>query len=662
MATTEPGLHGITIAAVGESGGVLRIPAPGATSVEVRLAPLSDRDLFDPLAWDRHPLAPDPAAPGWHLLDLDTLGLADGAYEYEFVLGDDAARPVADPYAEELVRFGGYRGVFHIRGGRRWRQPFSWADELTEGATLPENNRLVIYEMPLRWMLPDSDRQVGLGDFDHAIFEHLDDLAELGINCIELLPVQDSADTLNWGYGTRFFFAPDIDMGSPVDMKFFVKRCHQLGIRVIMDVVMNHARKCPLEQLAFDWFFLRDKTEEGDREDWGGRLFRYRTRAGDGSYAARELHYRTAEFWIREYHVDGFRIDEFKGIDHWEFVQTFRDRAWAAHRALFPDRPFLVVAEDSWRRAAAAQARPTNPGGRKVVDSIWNFAFQEEARHLLRDRIDTRWGEPPRRERIRALVGGWRQWNGLGRRFHDGFGDLAEAVNYITSHDVEQPGEQRFVTEILGEILRERGLGDGGVEQVRRAVDGAATAEERVREAHRDALHRAGSAFALLLTSVGIPMFLAGEEFGDVHDLEHRKWWLKMSDPVDWSRAAIPAHRALRNRVAELIRLRTSAPALQRNEVEFFYFHPGIDHDGGVRVFAFCRTGGAPLGSRGQVAVVVNAGPHRFPDFGLPWPWSAHGPADEVGAPPEGGRPVVYPDRAWATLSLAPFEVRVFGT
>jgi 1,4-alpha-glucan branching enzyme len=644
-------------------GAPLRIPVLGAQKVEVRYAPLSRRDRFDPPRWDRAELAPDPSAPHWFQIDLDTLELPDGEYEYEFVLDDRADTPIPDPYATELARFGGYRGVFRVVGGRRAVPTFYWDDELTPGRKLPNNNELVIYEMPLRWMGSASDyRQIGLGDFDHVIFEHLDHLAELGINAIELLPVQDSPDTLNWGYGTRFFFAPDIDMGSPVDMKFFVKCCHQRGIRVIMDVVMNHARACPLEDLAFDWFFLQNGDEEGGRPDWGGRIFRYRRAAPDGSHPARDFHYATAEFWIREYHIDGFRIDEFKGIDHWEFVQTFRERAWAEHQKLFPDRPFLVVAEDSWRRAVTTHDTPHNPNGRKVVDSIWNFAFQDEMRRLLRNRIHTEWGAPGRRERIRAAIGGSAIWDDWDKQFKPGFGDLAQAVNYVTSHDVEQEHEQRFMNHIFGDLLRLRWLGSGSVDNIRYLLDHLAAAPEAVRQAHAEALDRVGSAFALTMTAVGIPMLLAGEEFADVHDLNHTDWRLKMSDPVDWARQYQPGHSELRARVADLIKLRTSTPALQRNEIEFFYFHPSIDENDGMRVFAYCRTGGRALGSDDQVVVLANCGPHDFPAFEFPWLWRDTGGIRERGTPPRGDQPHFRAHEQVATVSLAPFQVRVFVT
>ena len=62
---------------------------------------------------------------------------------------------------------------------------------------------------------------------------------------------------------------------------------------------------------------------------------------------AREFLCEMAEFWVSEYHVDGFRIDDFVDINNWDFVQAFRDRATAKSRGLFPERPFLVVAEDS---------------------------------------------------------------------------------------------------------------------------------------------------------------------------------------------------------------------------------------------------------------------------------------------------------------------------
>jgi 1,4-alpha-glucan branching enzyme len=642
---------------------LLRVPAPNAGRVEVRFALVDDRDSFDPPGWRHQQLSPS-AASGHFEINLDGLGLGDGVYEYEFVIDGDEDAPVADPFAEEISRFGGYRGLFRMAAGVRVKQSFSWANELPAGVVLPQNNELVICEIPMRWMTGRSDeldRQVGLGTFERYLFERLDELVSSHVNAIELLPVADSPDSINWGYGTRFFFAPDVDLGGPVDLKLLIKRCHQRGIRVLLDVVMNHSKECPLQQLADDWFYLRPgSTEEGERDDWGGRLFRYRTQQ-DGRYPAREFHLAVADHWIEEYHVDGFRIDEFKGINNWDFVQEFRDRAWATHQAAFPGRPFIVIAEDSWRRSQATRDEPSNPNRRKVVDAIWSFSYRDEARRLLHNDILTVWGEPARTERVQALVSGRSMWDEFKRQIGPGFSDLAQAVIYITSHDTQDPGEWRYMNEVLAALLQAEGWTDTSTSSIREFVAGLGQAPAHLQDLYQQALDRAGSAFALLLTSVGIPMFLAGEEFGDIHDLHQGNWRLKMSDPVDWSRRNNPGNAALWQRVRDLVDLRASHPALQRNEVDFFYRHPELDHDGGARVFAYCRTGGQSVGRSGQVNVVVNGGPSRYPVFDLPWPWTAIGSPQERGVPLLGGPATFRSSTSTLRLSLEPFQVRVFS-
>jgi 1,4-alpha-glucan branching enzyme len=161
-----------------------------------------------------------------------------------------------------------------------------------------------------------------------------------------------------------------------------------------------------------------------------------------------------------------------------------------------------------------------------------------------------------------------------------------------------------------GPILQAAGLGDGGVQNVRSAVDGADTSSNSTLKAIvQAALRRVFGAFAILMTSVGVPMWLAGEEFGDVHDTDYIDVNAKQQDPVQWNRAAWLGNAALKANVAKLIQLRTSHLALQRNEVEFFYSHPAFDDNDAPRVFAYCRSGGQPLGTAGQVIVIANMGP-----------------------------------------------------
>jgi 1,4-alpha-glucan branching enzyme len=610
---------------------ILRIPAPDAAMVRVRWSALPRDVDFSPDTWPTHALTP--SGDGWWLINVASLALPDGDYEYEFVVDRPESPPVvvADPFAEVITRFSGYRGVLQIRNGERVRPAFSWGEELPPGG-LPRNHQMVIYEMPLRWIDAGEDglnRQVGLGTFDKAIFELLDRLiVPLGVNCIELLPVQDSPDTLNWGYGTRFFFAPDYDMGEPFDLRLFVRSCHQRGIRVLMDIVMNHGKRCPLRDLAFDWYFLRSGSEERDpdgnpRPAWGGDIFRYRSVG-----AARAFHLAMVEFFIREYHIDGFRIDEFKGIDNYEFVQDFTDHAHDVHREAFPDRPFTIIAEDTKRRAAIT----TTAGyrGRRVVDAMWDFAFRDDLRRLVANRLTTTWGEPSRSERVQQLLS------------TGGFADLAQHVVYCTSHDVEQDADQRLYSYFL---------------QLLTGSEGEANVASTV-------LTQVHATFALLLTAAGMPMFLAGEEFADLHDTDRSNWRLKMSDPVDWSRARQPDRAELVARVSDLIRLRTTHPALRRNEVRFFGFggdrpgfHPEFDDNGGRRLFAYCRTAGRPLGSEGQVIVLANCAADDYPEVWVDWPWQFRPSLAERGGT---NQPMPFIAQRRARMAIGPFQARVF--
>ena len=636
--------------------GFVRVPGPGLNGLSLRFAPLSDRDEFRPSSWKQYPLSKSAAFVGWWEIDLDALALPDGNYEYEFVVNGDA---VPDPYAEEITRFGGYRGVFTTAGGKRVARPFRWDGEMPK-AGLPQNNQVVIYEMPIKWMSSDPGENaplVELGTFDKVIFEHLDDLADMGVNCIELLPVEDSPQTLNWGYGTRFFFAPDYDVGKPVDAKFFIKMCHQKGIRLFLDVVMNmFAPQCPLAALAPQWF--REPASPG-RQDWGQDLFLFTAPAYDDYFAAREFLCEMAEFWVSEYHVDGFRIDDFADINNWDFVQEFRDRATARSQALFPGKPFLVVAEDSNRRFVTTANDPSNPGRRKVVDAIWNFGYRDEARRLVTNGINTVWGEPSRSTRVEHLISNDGVWNDWNHAFDPGYGDMACSVDYITSHDVADA--PRLMNIILGPMLRGANLGDGGVQNVRGAVDNAdGTSDSQLRALVHAALRRVFGAFAIMTTSVGMPMWLAGEEFGDVHDMDYVNVNAKQQDPVQWNRTLFTGNRDLKANVAKLIHLRTSHPALQRDEVEFFYFHPQFDDNDSPRVFAYCRNGGQSLGRSGQVIVIANMGPQSFQNYDIPgWRW-ANSTLTEVGYP---NTPPAYNGiTGTLSLSLNAFEARVFTT
>ena len=129
--------------------------------------------------------------------------------------------------------------------------------------------------------------------------------------------------------------------------------------------------------------------------------------------------------------------------------------------------------------------------------------------------------------------------------------------------------------------------------------------------------------------------------------------------------ATYPGQAALLTGVANLVRLHTRHPALQRNEISFFYFHPQFDDNAGCRVFGYARTAGNGIGNTGQVIVLANMGTEKFPVYVIPnWPWGGR-PLTEAatpGAPGPMPPPVPVYDGISNSLTLAldAFQVRVF--
>jgi pullulanase len=495
----------------------------------------------------------------------------------------------------------------------------------TQPDTLPPNNRLVIYELPSAWTQTQGQgvRERAVGTFKDVLalcdekagganFEGLEILepgrsylTELGVNALELLPPADSFFKRTWGYDTAHFLSPDWELGFPdgqisstsnSDMATVVESCHRHGIRFLIDVVMAFGRNEAYQWIEFDNFYITDISKHADdpdaftsrrgdgtqslRDGFGSTVFRYTRPASRASYdpisggtandaPARALMYTYVTRWMHDFRVDGIRMDSVENVANWDFVGGFKDRArslwkerWQA--AGLPvagaDERFLVVGEEL--------SRPLGLLSQGRLDALWNDGF---------------------RARIRAAILGR---NNDGENFEStvrnaidcrnlGFTDLAQSVNYVTSHDVEGFRKERLFT-----MLQKAGF--SGL----------------------DLRKRVQLAFVCLLTANGIPMFLAGEEFADQNDLFDSNGNIsdpggKEIDPVDFSRIAEPLRHDIFEYVARLVHFRTSHPALSVNDTDFLH----VDFNDNKRVLVWRR--GMP--GRDPVVVVAN-----FSDFFTP--------------------------------------------
>ena len=179
----------------------------------------------------------------------------------------------------------------------------------------PEKTDLVIYELLLRDFIARHDYK--------TLIDTLDYLQNLGVNAIELMPVNEFEGNESWGYNISFHMAIDKYYGTTDDFKSFVDACHQRGIAVIADVVFNHAfGQSPLAQLYFDGANNRPAADN----PWLNPIPKHPYNVGydfnHESAATKEYVKRCNSFMLDEYHIDGFRYDLSKGFTQTNTLQN----------------------------------------------------------------------------------------------------------------------------------------------------------------------------------------------------------------------------------------------------------------------------------------------------------------------------------------------------
>lgn len=485
---------------------------------------------------------------------------------------------------------------------------------------LPANNRLVIYELPAAWtraaMTGARDQAVGTfrdttalidANIEGANFADLDILdvgnaylIDLGINAIELLPPADSIYPRQWGYGTTNYNAPDMELGFPATYAFptpnrdlveFVRTCHAKGIRFFVDVVFAFAKCHPYRTAAWDDFFIdaldsknandpdtNNSRGTGTRNPYGASTLRYAhsvagydplTGKPGTVYPARQMLLATLDRWMEDFQVDGLRFDSVENVQNWDFIRDYKDRARSLHRLRYSD-PDGANADARFLAVGEELTEPKDLLTQNRLDGLWHESFKHYLRCALVGKNHE--SETTFEATVRKAIDC--------RAF--GYTDLAKAVIYLGSHDVEGPRNERLVNY----------LWNSGVV---------------------DAARRAKLGFACLFTAVGIPMLLAADEFLAQHHLFDANGHVtqdggKQVDAVPFGSLADPWRADVKNYVSRLVHLRTTHNALAISDTNFIH----VDFDDGKRILAWQR--GNP--STGDLVVVVA----NFSDWGTPDP------------------------------------------
>lgn len=233
-------------------------------------------------------LAPDSAREGWWVLD-DIAPQPGARYSFSLFNGTQWSHPMPDPRTR--AQPDGVHGPSEVVSTE-----FSWTDSAWAGI---ETKDLRIYELHVGTFSPE-------GTFA-GVINKLDHLTALGVNAIELMPVQPFPGTRNWGYDGVDWFAVHEAYGGREGLKKLIDAAHSRGIAILLDVVYNHFGPEGNYNNAFGPYLA------GGRTGWGEVI----NLSGPGSDEVRAYVLDAVRQWLDEFHVDGLRLDA---------VQTYDDR------------------------------------------------------------------------------------------------------------------------------------------------------------------------------------------------------------------------------------------------------------------------------------------------------------------------------------------------
>lgn len=238
---------------------------------------------------------------------------------------------------------------------------FPWSDALWRG--LPLSN-YVIYELHVGTFTPE-------GTLDSAI-QRLDYLRDLGITTIELMPLNAVPGPRNWGYDGVGLYAVQSNYGGPEALRRFVDAAHLRGLAVIIDVVYNHlGNEGNYLSLFGPYFTPRHKTPWGDAINYDDK----------GSAHVRRFVVENALYWLREYHLDGLRMDAVQTIQDESRQHIVAEVAEAAHQLGMASNRTIVVTVETDENLPRYVLPPSQQG--YGTDAVWSDDFHHTIHALL---------------------------------------------------------------------------------------------------------------------------------------------------------------------------------------------------------------------------------------------------------------------------------------
>ena len=497
-------------------------------------------------------------------------GVEPGAcYKYELLNAEGELTLKADPYAQQTE-------VPPKTASVVFEPHYQWSkDDTAWLARRRENNSLCdpvsVYEVHL-----GSWRRGSLEDNRPLSYVELaDELAayvkDMGFTHIELLPVMAHPFTGSWGYQVTGYFAPTPSYGSPDDLRRFMDRMHEHGIGVILDWVPAHFPRDAFALARFDGTALYEHADprRGEHPDWGTLVFNY------GRHEVRNFLISNALFWIREYHVDGIRVDAVASMLYLDYSRK----------------------EGEWI--------PNQFGGREDLDAV---AFLKELNEVLYGREP---GIVSAAEESTSWPGVSRPTylGGLGFGFKWNMGWMHDTLEYFQQDPIYRRYHHHELTFSLLYAFSENFILPLSHDEV---VHGKGSLYEKMVGDRWQKFANLRALYAHMWAHPGKKLLFMGNELAQEREWSHER-------SLDWHLLEQPEHAGIQALVRDLNHIYRGEPALWEVDSDpagFYWLEPN-DSDNNVIAYARVSRGGERV-----LVFVANLSPVPRPAYRLGLPRS----------------------------------------
>jgi 1,4-alpha-glucan branching enzyme len=514
----------------GVAGTAFAVWAPAARAVSV---------VGDFNSWDGrlHAMRSLGSSGIWELF-LPEVGRGE-RYKYEILTGDGDVLLKADPYAQETEVPPKTASVIHQPGHSWSADDAAFLAQRRERQPLSEP--VSIYEVHLgSWRLNslEDNRELTYSELADELSAYATDM---GFTHVELLPVMAHPFSGSWGYQVTGYFAPTPRYGSPDDLRAFIDKLHARGIGVILDWVPAHFPRDDFGLARFDGTALYEHADprRGSHPDWGTLVFNF------GRHEVRNFLISNALFWLREYHVDGIRVDAVASMLYLDYSR--REGEWV----------------------------PNEFGGREDLDAV---AFLKELNEVMYSHEP---GIISAAEESTAWPGVSRPTylGGLGFGFKWNMGWMHDTLAYFEQDPIYRRYHHHELTFSLMYAFSENFVLPLSHDEV---VHGKGSLYSKMAGAdHWQKLANLRCLYAYMWAHPGKKLLFMGAELAQQAEWSHER-------SLDWHLLERPEHAGIQSLVRDLNRLYRSEPALYELDSDpagFWWLEPN-DADNNVLAFA----------------------------------------------------------------------------